>query len=45
MELRYFGGLNATEIASILEVGVATVQRDLRAARAWLLRELSDVAP
>lgn len=41
VELRYFGGLNATEIASVLEVGVATVQRDLRAARAWLLRELS----
>jgi RNA polymerase sigma factor (TIGR02999 family) len=45
VELRYFGGLNATEIASVLEVGVATVQRDLRAARAWLLKELSGEAP
>ncbi len=45
VELRYFGGLNATEIASIVEVGVATVQRDLRAARAWLLRELSEEPP
>ncbi len=45
VELRYFGGLNATEIGSILDVGVATVQRDLRAARAWLLRELSDAPP
>lgn len=41
VELRYFGGLNATEISSVVQVGVATVQRDLRAARAWLHRELS----
>lgn len=42
VELRYFGGLNAGEIAEVLKVGVATVQRDLRFARAWLRRELSD---
>jgi RNA polymerase sigma factor (TIGR02999 family) len=42
LELRYFAGLNATEIGSVLDVGVATVQRDLRAARAWLLREMSE---
>jgi len=42
VELRYFGGLNATEIGEVLGVAVATVQRDLRMARAWLMRELSD---
>lgn len=41
VELRYFGGLNAEEIGAVVDVGVATVQRDLRAARAWLHRELS----
>lgn len=41
VELRYFGGLTAEEIGQVLGIGVATVQRDLRAARAWLLRELS----
>lgn len=42
VELRYFGGLNAAEIGEVLGVAVATVQRDLRMARAWLMRELSD---
>jgi RNA polymerase sigma factor (TIGR02999 family) len=42
VELRYFGGLHAEEVGRVLGVGVATVQRDLRAARAWLRRELSD---
>lgn len=41
VELRYFGGLNAAEIGEVLGVAVATVQRDLRMARAWLMRELS----
>lgn len=41
VELRYFGGLNATEIGTVVGVAVATVQRDLRAARAWLHRELA----
>ena len=41
VELHYFGGLSHTEIASVLEVSEATVDRDLRMARAWLYRELS----
>lgn len=41
VELRYFGGLHAEEIGRVLGIGPATVQRDLRAARAWLRRELS----
>jgi RNA polymerase sigma factor (TIGR02999 family) len=40
VELRYFAGLNAKEIGASLGVGVATVQRDLRVARAWLRSEI-----
>jgi RNA polymerase sigma factor (TIGR02999 family) len=41
VELRYFGGLGHEEIAEILGVASKTVQRDLRAAVAWLRRHLS----
>ncbi len=41
VELRYFGGLNLDDTAQVLDVGPATVVRDWRRARAWLLRELS----
>lgn len=41
VELRFFGGLAVEEIAEVLEVSTATVKRDWRFARAWLLRELS----
>ncbi len=41
VELRYFGGLNREEIAQVLEISSATVTRRWRAARAWLLRHLS----
>lgn len=37
---RFFGGLNIGETAAALEVSEATVQRDWRAAKAWLAREL-----
>ncbi len=40
VELSYFGGLNFDQIALALEVSPATVKRDLRTARIWLLREL-----
>jgi len=41
IELRYFGGLTVDETADILKVSPDTVARDWRAARVWLLRELS----
>lgn len=41
VEMRFFGGLDIAEVAAILEISEATVQRDWRAARAWLARELS----
>jgi len=40
-ELRFFGGLSIDEIAEILGVAPRTVNRQWRAARAWLSRELS----
>ena len=40
MTLRYFGGLTVAEIASALDVSVATVERDCRLARAWLHGQL-----
>ena len=40
VESRFFGGLEVTEIAGLLDVSEATVLRDWRAARAWLGREL-----
>jgi len=41
IELRFFGGLTVDETADILKVSPDTVARDWRAARVWLLRELS----
>ncbi len=40
VELHYFAGLNYEEIAAQLEIGVATVNRDLRFAKAWLHKRL-----
>jgi RNA polymerase sigma factor (TIGR02999 family) len=41
VELLYFGGMNQAEAAEALQVSEATVQRDLRMAKAWLYRALS----
>jgi RNA polymerase sigma factor (TIGR02999 family) len=41
VELRFFGGLNETEIAEALQVSPETVRRDWRLAKSWLLRFLS----
>ena len=40
VECRFFAGLELAEIASVLDVSEATIQRDWRAARAWLSNEL-----
>jgi RNA polymerase sigma factor (TIGR02999 family) len=44
VELKYFGGLQEDEIASVLKVSAITVRRDWRFARAWLYTELRKVA-
>ncbi len=40
IELRYFGGMTYDEIATVLGTSAATVHRDIRLARAWLLDEI-----
>jgi RNA polymerase sigma-70 factor, ECF subfamily len=40
VELRYFAGQTVPEVASSLSLSTATVEREWRAARAWLQREL-----
>ena len=40
VQLNYFGGLTLEEIALVQEVSPATVKRDLKTAKIWLLREL-----
>jgi len=41
VELRFFGGLSIEEIANVLGIVPRTVDRDWRAARVWLRRELT----
>jgi RNA polymerase sigma factor (TIGR02999 family) len=40
VECRFFGGFEISETAEILEVSESTVERDWRAARAWLATQL-----
>jgi RNA polymerase sigma factor (TIGR02999 family) len=40
VELKFFGGLTAEEIATVLGVSEPTVLRDWKLARSWLKREL-----
>jgi RNA polymerase sigma-70 factor, ECF subfamily len=41
VEMRFFGGLTIEETATALSLSVATVKREWRVAKAWLLRELT----
>ncbi len=45
VELSYFGGLTFDQIGLALGVSPATVKRDLKTAKIWLLRELKRDAP
>ena len=42
IELHFFGGLSNEEVAEALEISRATVQRELRMAKAWLNHELKN---
>jgi RNA polymerase sigma factor (TIGR02999 family) len=42
VELRFFGGLNLDETAEVLGISSPTVQREWRAAKAWLHRLLTE---
>ena len=41
VEMRFFGGMTAEEIAECASIPVHTVRRELRLAQAWLRKELS----
>jgi RNA polymerase sigma factor (TIGR02999 family) len=43
VELHFFGGLTAEETGEALDLSTRTVERELRAARAWLRRDLEGV--
>lgn len=45
VDLRFFAGLEVTEVAELLGVSAPTVKRDSRLARAFLQRELGDPDP
>ena len=40
VEMKFFGGLTAEEIAAVLNVSKQTVDRDWGLAKAWLIREM-----
>ena len=42
VELKFFGGLNAEEIAEVIKVAPITVTREWQRAKVWLYKELSD---
>jgi RNA polymerase sigma-70 factor (ECF subfamily) len=41
VEMRFFGGMSTEEIAGAAGISSATVERELRTARVWLLRRLA----
>jgi len=41
VELRFFGGLSIEETAEVMKISATTVQREWRAAKAWLSRFIS----
>ena len=45
VEMRFFAGLSIEEIASVLGVSAATVMRDWKLSKSWLLRELDRPKP
>ena len=45
IELHYFGGLTYEQIAEAVGASEATVHRDIRLARAWLLNEIGSSRP
>jgi RNA polymerase sigma factor (TIGR02999 family) len=40
VELHYFGGLTYQELSETLKISEATVDRDLRLAKAWILKQI-----
>jgi DNA-directed RNA polymerase specialized sigma24 family protein len=42
--MKFFGGLSAEEIAAVLSISLATVERKWATARIWLRREMKKSA-
>jgi RNA polymerase sigma factor (TIGR02999 family) len=42
VEMRFFGGLTIQEVAHVLGISEATVEREWTTARLWLLRHISE---
>jgi len=42
LELMIFGGLTGEEVAEVMDISASSVDRRIRAAKAWLARELKD---
>jgi RNA polymerase sigma factor (TIGR02999 family) len=45
VELKFFGGLSTQEIADVLDISLASVERKWATARIWLRREMKRSAP
>jgi RNA polymerase sigma-70 factor (ECF subfamily) len=45
VEMRFFGGLSLEETAEALAISIPTVEREWRAARAWLHRAMTPEGP
>jgi RNA polymerase sigma-70 factor (ECF subfamily) len=45
VEMKFFGGLSAPEIADVLGISRASVDRDWATARLWLHRQMARTAP
>ena len=41
VEMRFFGGMSIDEIAGATRISTATVERELRTSRLWLMRRLA----
>ena len=41
VEMRFFGGMSIEEIACAAKISTATVERELRTSRLWLMRRLA----
>jgi RNA polymerase sigma factor (TIGR02999 family) len=44
VEMRFFGGMEVTEVARVLEVSESTIKGEWRMARAWLQQQLGEGA-
>lgn len=42
VQLRFFAGLEMTEVATVLDISLSTVERDWRFARVWLEERIED---